>query len=559
MDTRSLDAAIQDLQARKDAWAQLAIPAKRKYLAAVRVKQAAIAEAMVAAAAEAKKISPGPIEAEDWAGGPYCILRYTRSINRTLQQIETHGEPLIGRRTVRTLPNGKVAVRVFPEDLSDRLLYAGFTGEVWMRSGLTANSLRDATAQFYRNPRPSGKVNLVLGAGNVAGIGPLDVLTKLYVEGKVSLLKLNPVNQYLGPFIENFLSDFIRDGFVRIAYGGADVGQYLCDHPGIEEIHITGSHLTHDAIVFGPGEEGLKRKLSSDPRLKKPITSELGNVSPVIVVPGPWKASDLRFHAANIATQMINNCGFNCCAAKVLVLQEGWPQAATLKEELMSILAAAPRRNAYYPGAEERYDRFVSSVPNARVAGPRTPGILPWTLIPDLPPVDATNLCYTTESFCGLMAQTSLPETDNAGFLDHAVEFCNDSLWGTLSACVIVHPETERELGARFENAIAALRYGTIGINHWPGLSFVLGSTTWGAFPGHTFQDIQSGIGVVHNSRLFDQPEKTVIRGPFRMWPEPAWFVTNRAAHKIFRKLVQFEKNPNFINLATVIGTAIRG
>lgn len=42
-----------------------------------------------------------------------------------------------------------------------------------------------------------GKLALVLGAGNVASIAPLDVLHKLFIENQVCLLKLNPVNDYL--------------------------------------------------------------------------------------------------------------------------------------------------------------------------------------------------------------------------------------------------------------------------------------------------------------------------------------------------------------------------
>ena len=170
------------------------------------------------------------------------------------------------------------------------------------------------------------RVALVLGAGNVASIGPLDVVHKLFVEGQVCLLKMNPVNAYLGPFIERAFKRLVDDGFLRLAYGGADVGEYLCQHESVDEIHITGSDRTHDAIVFGVGEEGARRKAENDPRNTKRITSELGNVSPVIIMPGSWTEADLRFHAENVATQMTNNAGFNCNAAKVLIMHEGWSQ-----------------------------------------------------------------------------------------------------------------------------------------------------------------------------------------------------------------------------------------
>ena len=92
----------------------------------------------------------------------------------------------------------------------------------------------------------------------------------------------------------------------------------------MDEIHITGSSRTHDAIVFGGGAEGAARKAAGQPVSTKRITSELGNVSPTIVVPGPWSERDLAFQAEHIATQKLHNGGFNCIASQVLITHDGW-------------------------------------------------------------------------------------------------------------------------------------------------------------------------------------------------------------------------------------------
>ena len=42
--------------------------------------------------------------------------------------------------------------------------------------------------------------------------------------------------------------------------------------------------------------------------------------------------------------------------------------------------------------------------------------------------------------------------------------------------------------------------------NGWTGVNFGLGVTSWGAVPGHTRDDIVSGVGVVHNALLLDHP-----------------------------------------------------
>ncbi len=94
------------------------------------------------------------------------------------------------------------------------------------------------------------------------------MLYKLLVEGQVCVLKMNPVNDYLGPFLEEAFGNLVRDGFVQLVYGGADVGDYLCHHPGIDEIHITGSAATHDAIVFGSGEEGANASWGGNRKIR---------------------------------------------------------------------------------------------------------------------------------------------------------------------------------------------------------------------------------------------------------------------------------------------------
>ncbi len=488
------------------------------------------------------------------------IARNLRLLLETLEQIERHKSPQIPENKIRTRDNGQVVVEVLPSRLMDSLLYSGFKAEVWMQPEVTKANLKENMAEIYREPPKEGKVALVLGAGNVSSIGPLDVVYKLFVEGQVCLLKLNPVNEYTGPFVEEAFRCLVDEGFLQLVYGGGDVGSYLCNHDTVDEIHITGSEKTHDIIVFGPGEEGQKRKANNEPKLTKRITSELGNVSPIIVVPGPWKTGDLEFHAENIATQMTNNAGFNCNAAKMLITHEGWDQRESLLDALRHTLRSLPPRVAYYPGAHDRYQNFLSEHDSAEVLGKKTGhDAVPWTLVPGLDSQKSEDLFFNEESFCGITGETSLQAEDAAGFLRKAVDFCNNTLHGTLNACILIHPETEKQLGGALEQAIADLKYGSIGVNHWPALSYALGVTTWGAFPGHTLDDIQSGIGVVHNTLMFDKPEKSVVSGPFKVWPRPPWFVTHKLAHKVAPWLFKVEQTGSFLYLPPLVWNAARG
>jgi hypothetical protein len=559
MDTIVLDHAVAILQDNKERWVMLPVAQKAELVGKLIQGVLSATDRQVAKALEAKGIASDSTEsAEEWLSGPFIVLRNLRLLKQSLDQIARYGIPKIPANKIHIRHNGQVVVRVFPDSIFDKLLYPGFRAEVWMKPEVTREKLHETIASFYRRSQPQSGVALVLGAGNVSSIGPLDVIYKLFVEGRVCLLKLNPVNDYLGTFIEEAFASLIQEGYLRLAYGGSDVGSYLCEHTGIDEIHITGSAQTHDAIVFGSGEEGADRKRNNIPRLEKRITSELGNVSPVIIVPGEWSEGDLRFQAENVASQLTNNAGFNCNTAKVLVTPTTWDKRDAFLDILRKTLSQIPDRRAYYPGSLSRYARFIEAHPEAEIFGKKSEASIPWTLIHNLDPERKSDICFREEAFCGIIAEAPIAASDAADFLFKAVAFCNDTLWGTLNACIIIHPETESELGSLLDHAVSDLLYGSIGMNHWPALSYALGSTSWGAYPGHTLDDIQSGIGVVHNTLMFDEPQKSIIYGPFRVRPKPPWFVTHKSAHKLAPILTRFEASPRF-SLLPSMWLALRG
>ena len=553
-----IDAQLSILHANRARWARLPLTRKIEYLEAFIAGTAAAADAQVDAACTAKGIRRGsPQESEEYFAGPVVQIRTARLIAESLRRVAA-GQAPYPEDAISVDADGRTWVKVFPTSRIDALSFTGFTAHVRMQDHITPVNLRADTASFYTRSEPEGAVALVLGAGNVASIGPLDVLQKLFFEGQVCVLKYNPVNAYLAPFVERAFADLIRDGFVRTVAGGVELGQHLCTHPLVDEIHITGSDRTHDAIVYGVGEAGAANKAADTPINDRRLTSELGNVSPVIVVPGVWTAKELRFQAEHVATQLANNGGFNCNACRVIVLHAEWPQRRAFMDALRAVLSAAPPRVAYYPGAADRYARFLDAYPQSEKIGPQIDGGLPWGLIPDVPAAD-TGPAFSEESFCGVAAQTTLPGADAAEFLRNAVEFCNDRLWGTLSASLIVDPRTEEQLGDAIDAAVEGLRYGTVVVNHWAALAYAFGSTPWGAAPGHVRTDIQSGVGVVHNAYLLESVEKTVIRGPFRVSPKPPWFVTHKTSHRIARKMVALEQKPTLWRLPGIIADALRG
>ena len=558
----TMDAAVQTLQEHKDAWVALSNRERIAILDKLINDFAAIAQLWIAASLQAKGITgDSPGVGEEWVAGVWPVLKNLRQLRNSLSDIETYGHPRIPG-PVTTRPDGQVVAQVFPQTTYDRLFFMGVTAEIWMEPGVTAEELPKTQAIAYQEQKHGGKVALVLGAGNVASIGPMDILYKLFVEDQVVIFKTNPVNAYLGPLIEESFRTLIEQGFLQVVYGGAPEGAYLCNHPGVEEIHITGSDKTFDAIVFGTGEEGARRKAERQPVLNKRITGELGNVSPVIVVPGPWSAGDLAYQAEHIVSMLTNNAGFNCNATRVVVQHREWEQRDQLLQHMRKILAQVPTRIAYYPGAHNRYQAFVSAHPEAERFGTTTEKELPWTLIAGVNPDATDDLCFTTEAFCSLFAETNIDAASVPEYIDRAVDLANKHHWGTLNATIIVHPTSLKDpaVAAAVERAVANLRYGTIGVNYWAATGFVLCVTTWGAFPGHEMHDIQSGVGVVHNTLMFSRPQKSVLHAPFRSSPKPPWFVTRgKTARKVFPKLVDLEVSPSPWKVPGILWSAMTG
>ena len=143
-------------------------------------------KAVVVAAALAAKGLPAdsPLAGEDWFAGPYIQVRTLRLLIQTLERIQLHGAVRVPSRLVRQRANGQLAVRVFPDGLLDSLLYRGFTAEVWMEPGVTRDNLAENVGLAQRRTDLDPGVALVLGAGNINSIAPLDMLQKLFAEGR---------------------------------------------------------------------------------------------------------------------------------------------------------------------------------------------------------------------------------------------------------------------------------------------------------------------------------------------------------------------------------------
>lgn len=197
--------------------------------------------------------------------------------------------------------------------------------------------------------------------------------------------------------------------------------------------------------------------------------------------------------------------------------------------------------------------------PQAETIGELKQNLVPWTVVTGLDPSHKQLEFFTEEFFGPFTSEVVFEEEDTVAFINKAVEFCNDTLWGTLSASIIVHPDSLKnpKINAAVEKAITDLRYGTVAVNEWPGISFLIGNLPWGGYPGAKLNDIQSGNVFVQNPMLLDKVEKSVIRAPFRSSMPPLATHINPDVEKFGKSLTEFAKHPTKMNLIKTMSRAI--
>jgi hypothetical protein len=486
---------------------------------------------------------------EELLAGAVITQRYVRLLGESLAQTRERGAPFIADDRVTRLPNGEVSVQVMPHGLADRVLFMPYAIDVRLARSVDAADLRSAQASFYRQGDAEGSVAAVLGGGNVASIPALDILHQCFVEGRACVLKMSPVNDYLGAAFEHIFAPITELGGLGVVYGGVDAGKALLASPAIDHVHMTGSIETHDAVVWGPpGPERAERLRAGTPLLKKTVTSELGNISPVAVVPGKYTERELDDVAESIAGMLFNNASFNCNAVKLLVLPTHLAQP--LISRLQRLFEEQPARAAYYPGAVERYRALTAEAGGHLWQAPAGDGQLPWTLLTGLAP-DSQASSFELEPFCPLLSVVEIDDSDPVSFLATAVRFLNDEVWGTLNAMLFVPNalEGEPEIEAALERAIDELRYGTVAINYWPAIGYGTGTPPWGGHPSATLANAQSGVGFVHNALMLEHVQKVVLRGPLRSFPKQFYYPSHRHVEGLARGLFEFESTGNLVPL----------
>jgi hypothetical protein len=497
------------------------------------------------------------VMAEELLGGPLIAVRLLRLLEQSFSDLLLYGHTRLPQ--AEALPyerriHGKSMLPIFPTlSLWDRLIFRGISADaIFMERA----DPRKRHSDLYRQLQDTSvsKISLVLGAGNVSSVPFSDAIHKSLVCGHQVILKMNPVNAYLKPIFERAFAPLFQEGLLVAIEGDSQVGQALVDHPDVDDVHLTGSAHTHDRIVWGDDpREILARKEAGTPRLTKPVTSELGNVSPWIIVPGVYSTKELTSQAMHLAASITNNAGFNCLATRVIVTCQNWPQRREFLRLLQQNLQSIPKRPAYYPGALERYRRFTQTN-----IDPDDSGCLPYRLL-ESQSIDQNPLVFQEESFTCVCVETPLASQTASQFLDEAVALCNLRLPGTLCASVSFPKLFVEQKRRIISQALGTLRYGCVSVNQWSALAYSLLTPPWGGAPGASLEDAQSGIGQVHNTYLLERVEKTVLYGPLVNFPKPVWFPGHRNALRVGRELIGLYHQPSNYRLMKLFQHALIG
>jgi acyl-CoA reductase-like NAD-dependent aldehyde dehydrogenase len=586
-DAASLDHCLEKLTDGRDRLSRMSVGQRIGLLEQCVDGISSVAREWVDVVCESKGIASGSRErAQEVLGGPAATLRQLQLFLRTMRQIDRAGRPKLPAKPVRKT-DGRIGIRMTPcPGFFDAITFVGFKATTWLQPDIGEDNLEASLAPAYNSLESTG-TSLVLGAGNVSGIPAADMLTKLCVDNRAVLLKMNPVNECVGPVFERAFAPLIENDLLRIISGDATVGASAVADERVDDIHITGSEATHDAIVWGPaGSDREDRRRRDEPVIEKPVGSELGNVTPWVVVPGAYPKTQLNFQAENIVASMTNNAAFNCVATRVIVTWKQWPERERFLQRIENSLARVPQRVAYYPGAEQRFEQYsgltadraqqlLRKTADGSVSGSQTSpdgtttcvagtnradGTLPWTLIRNVNPNEDSPL-FGSESFVCVCAEVPIDAASPAEFLRKATEFCNEKLWGTLAASITVPGRFKRKQATRqvLEECIDRLRYGVVAQNQWSGIVFALMSPPWGGHPSSTRQDIQSGTGWVHNSFMLTGIEKTVLEAPLVVLPKPVWLTSHPAPESVAWSLCRLFQNPTLWNLTTLGYHAVKG
>ncbi len=216
---RTIEEGLEILRSNKDKWTETGIDERITILDEIKRDLLSVTDCWVETCKKAKGIPAQTYgEVFEW-NMLQVIFTLLTSLRQSLKNIKKCGRPQItGPISLRS--DGQVAAKVFPRTKLESMSFPNLSMEVWMEPGVSIEETLQTQARIYREKHGRGAVSLVLGAGNASALQVADLLSKLFIENHVVILKINPVNAYLQPLLEKAFHALIGRGFLPASVGG---------------------------------------------------------------------------------------------------------------------------------------------------------------------------------------------------------------------------------------------------------------------------------------------------------------------------------------------------
>lgn len=522
------EATARSVAAATDAWAETA--------AVIKLRSRAVANDGIGGGTESVPSGgvPGSL-AEEIATGPLVTLRLLTLTASALRAVDRDGLPWSGplrivHPTTGDVRTSRVEVPVLPAPgLFDRVIFGGFSAVVRCGDPGGLDRFRAVWREEVASRPAVDGVAVVLGAGNVTGLAAADAICQVFEHGRAALVKLHPLHEPLTATLARALAPLVESGMVAFVVGGADVAARAIASPSATHVHLTGGTATYEAIAAS---------------CSKPITCELGSVTPWIVVPGEYSPRELAFQADAVAGSIINNGSFNCIATKLVVTSRSWRQREAFLDRIRFRLAEAPPRPAWFPGVVANWETL---------AGRPAPddGTLPWLFRTGLDR-EAEGHWVGREWFLPACAEIAIGGDSMEEFCVNASELAG-SLPGSLAASVTMPGRGDPRDLRRAEALVEHLAFGVVAVNCWSAVAYAMAGVPWGGFPAATRAKPKSGIGFVHDPLLLPLVHNSIVRGPLASRLLPPFLPWHPRAAPLAREVVRLYDGGGLLSIARML------